>query len=1088
MKTPRILLNSLLVLAMLCASLFSIPAPPPVQAASSQQAALPAAPDATIVTPGRQTLTLSPGQSTTFKVTVTTDEDPIEKGDVMFVFDLTGSMGSELAQTKISATDIMSNIVTALPKTWFGVASFMDYNGFFSYPGYAQSYGSGPDYPWHLDQEPTGEVPDVAGAINALALANGDDGPESYTRVLYELPQVNWRSGAKKIAVLFGDAPPHDLDFNGYNTGGDPGPDYLAQTADDLDFETTVRALAEAGVTVLAVNSGSDSGLEGATFRAMSVGYGDLAGTKGQYFLLSQASTIPQVATQLIMSETTSIDTLQLEVTDQFASWVQVSPPVRTDVSANTTVDFDVTITAPPGIGPGFYPFLIRTVGDGNILGLTYVDVTVPGADDRTASGFVPSKDGFSFVNDSSVTRTLDWDMFRQFFGSANVEYDNDNRIGAANAFFEQHYAPVGEGGMCSGFSVLAGGNFRGMQPLAGPYTMRSFAELAKQPKLAELLTPIAYSQGIQMGREVSAHKTELCDTLGKSPSAHFRYIKDKIGRDVPVVLSISWNITYTTPYGPMGPGAHALVPYKYELPSSDLAYLYVYDPNRPKDDNRRIEFDLKNDKWSYKWAVPLWPDVTITGDSSACTLKATPQELFRHQGVPWWGERDAGLGGAGAAAVSDEQAALRLFSTSGPVQLLLTDDEGRRLGFDGGVYYEEIPGGGFQPLVQQAGLNLRDGMYFVPAATPITAKMQSVAYGDSSISVIEAGVSMMLDWIEVNSGGVLEMSFPAKNAMLLRSIAEEWPGSLTIDRLLAAEDRQAVVKDIFLQPGESIMFALQDAAGGSGADRVQFTTDAAAAEQMKLALARAGGDGYRNLGAGSLDIPAGAATTVSVPNWSELSGLVAEVDTDQDGYIDRQVPLVNQSQPALLVFDPMNTNLVAGAVYTLTVGVRDQFGTYVQDGTPVDFVTDMGVLSSAQVQTSGGLASVQYMSESTGTANLQASVGSIARVQVLNVGAAAQFVSAPVTSAVVNQPYTYQVQVSGVPTPTLRLAVQPEGMTLDSQSGLIQWTPPAVGSYAVTVVADNGVGAPAEQSFTILVSEPPDPMPQKLYLPAVAK
>ena len=162
---------------------------------------------------------------------------------------------------------------------------------------------------------------------------------------------------------------------------------------------------------------------------------------------------------------------------------------------------------------------------------------------------------------------------------------------------------------------------------------------MALEPKKDELLLPIAYAQGIQMGREVNLYGGQICESLGASPAAHYRYIKDKINRNVPVVLGMSWNITYTTPLGDIRPGAHALVPYKYEEPSPDLAYLYVYDPNRPKDDNRRVEINLKNDTWSYKWHVPVFADVTITGSDKSCNLKATPLELSRHQGVSWWGE-----------------------------------------------------------------------------------------------------------------------------------------------------------------------------------------------------------------------------------------------------------------------------------------------------------------------------------------------------------------------------------------------------------------------------------------------------------------
>ncbi len=78
---------------------------------------------------------------------------------------------------------------------------------------------------------------------------------------------------------------------------------------------------------------------------------------------------------------------------------------------------------------------------------------------------------------------------------------------------------------------------------------------------------------------------------------------------------------------------------------------------------------------------------------------------------------------------------------------------------------------------------------------------------------------------------------------------------------------------------------------------------------------------------------------------------------------------------------------------------------------------------------------------------------------------------STPVTSAVVGQPYTYDVNATGVPSPTYSLlGTPPPTMTIDSTTGLIQWTPSAAGDVSVTVRASNGVGTPADQGFTIHV------------------
>ncbi len=110
---------------------------------------------------------------------------------------------------------------------------------------------------------------------------------------------LNWRPICGKILIMIGDAPTHDLNFANYNFGGDPGRDGIAQTSDDLDFETVVSEVKEAGITVFAVQGSSSAGAT-ATFKGMSVGYAEAEGTNGQYFLLDDASQIPDAIKKMI--------------------------------------------------------------------------------------------------------------------------------------------------------------------------------------------------------------------------------------------------------------------------------------------------------------------------------------------------------------------------------------------------------------------------------------------------------------------------------------------------------------------------------------------------------------------------------------------------------------------------------------------------------------------------------------------------------------------------------------------------------------------------------------------------------------------
>jgi lysophospholipase L1-like esterase len=76
---------------------------------------------------------------------------------------------------------------------------------------------------------------------------------------------------------------------------------------------------------------------------------------------------------------------------------------------------------------------------------------------------------------------------------------------------------------------------------------------------------------------------------------------------------------------------------------------------------------------------------------------------------------------------------------------------------------------------------------------------------------------------------------------------------------------------------------------------------------------------------------------------------------------------------------------------------------------------------------------------------------------------------SSPLTTTTVGNLYTYDVDASGSPAPTYSLTTSPANMTIDSSTGLIQWTPTSTGTFEVIVEAANAFGSDS-QSFTLQV------------------
>jgi hypothetical protein len=288
-------------------------------------------------------------------------------GDVLFVFDLTGSMGEELNSAKAGATDIMNSFPATDIR--FGVVSHMDYNGYFESPGYAGVYGGAGDYPYQLDQPLTSNKATVQTAINGLTLGGGADSPESYSRVLYESyadPAIQWREGAKRIVVEFGDDQPHDISLG-----------------DDLVLNTVLNGMNANNVELLFVSSGIYL-TEWNAWAAVTGGHAyDLTGD----FVTLVVNAINDGLTN------PSVENLHLVASAGYAAWLTASDPMSYSGVTGVTVPFTATLTVPMGTAPGIYTFkLIAVDSRGVSYGEQSVTITVtPCAKIDIRPGYYPN-------------------------------------------------------------------------------------------------------------------------------------------------------------------------------------------------------------------------------------------------------------------------------------------------------------------------------------------------------------------------------------------------------------------------------------------------------------------------------------------------------------------------------------------------------------------------------------------------------------------------------------------------------------------------------------------------------------------------
>ncbi|MGD1995601.1 MAG: vWA domain-containing protein, partial [Anaerolineae bacterium] len=302
------------------------------------------------------------GQCAHKTITFETGDLRIDKVDVVFLIDASGSMDDEIDEVQNQSLEIMDMLRELVSDSAFGAASFVDYNGFVD-SQYGETYGSEDDYPYRLGQDITEDTGDLQDALNGIALEYGNDSPESYSRALWEMQFLNWREDSKRIVILFGDAYPHDRTFFGEDFGVDPGPDETEGTEDDLVFAEVVQDLIDARISVVGVNSGYDSDNAVAFFQHVA------EQTGGLYFPLYNADEIPDAVAQSVEEEISTIDRLTVRATRGYEDWIASAPEAYTDVGSHETNSFEVDICPAAGRAEaGTHEFELIIDGDGTVL------------------------------------------------------------------------------------------------------------------------------------------------------------------------------------------------------------------------------------------------------------------------------------------------------------------------------------------------------------------------------------------------------------------------------------------------------------------------------------------------------------------------------------------------------------------------------------------------------------------------------------------------------------------------------------------------------------------------------------------------
>ncbi len=258
-------------------------------------------------------------------------------GDVMFHFDLSGSMGGEIANVKINSQNIFNAINDEIDDLVVGVSSGIE--------------------SFTLNQDLTSDATTFDNAVDGLILGNGF--AEDYGEHFSELAsQPSWRTNAAQFVIAFLDEDPQ-----GY----------------DVLIEDGLETLQSAGMTLVVIHSGPDG---------FYTPWESLAAMgKLNLFRINQDGSIPggvdiaTFVTEAIESSFCDVELVELKAVDpSYQSWIMnVNPPQYSEVNVcpAAELNFEITFKVPNCTSPGDYELEVGLFGDDIKYASQTVKVTV---------------------------------------------------------------------------------------------------------------------------------------------------------------------------------------------------------------------------------------------------------------------------------------------------------------------------------------------------------------------------------------------------------------------------------------------------------------------------------------------------------------------------------------------------------------------------------------------------------------------------------------------------------------------------------------------------------------------------------------
>lgn len=485
--------------------------------------------------------------------------------------------------------------------------------------------------------------------------------------------------------------------------------------------------------------------------------------------------------------------------------------------------------------------------------------------------GFAPEENGFSFENygdERSVTNLTEGELRRMFGDEVCAQIDGDQCIltPPAQQWMEQINEDM-SGGHCEGMAVLSLMMYTG-QVSPSDFGGSTASDLNLEDEA--LQREIAYWWATQ------ATDPTASSVIKGTPMEILEYIQQMDVNSETYTIGI---------YNERGEG-HAITPFGVEDKGEGLYAILVYDNNFPGE-TRELYIDSRDNSWTYETAINPQVETDVwSGNVDTETLDLTPTSArVETQACPFC---EGGFTSTNKLAAVDQL--VNQFFLDGDGHILITDEDGNRLGIVNGEIVNEIPGASYTRYRMLASGETPEPIYAVPAGLDVTITIDGSDLTEETLTdliMIGAGYTIGVEGIYLTPGQVDTAYFyPTDQMIAYETEADESPSII-----FGVENPDA---DYYFEVygadmlGGGVITAWLDSSAG---DLLISTEKLNGEGSFNFYLTRITDEVEEEFYAEDIVLQEGALIYVNYAEWTDANpeGIYFGVDLNGDGEVDEE-------------------------------------------------------------------------------------------------------------------------------------------------------------------------------------------------------